>query len=864
MTIEWIRTLVLGVGCLLVVALIGFLVLGKWRSRLNLREIPKRLGVNIQQEANGVTYTQTNRGHTLFKIHASKVVQLKEGGKALLHDVQIELYGDDGSRVDRIAGDEFEYDQKNGKAVAAGPVEITLMRPGQAPAVAPGADAGRVMPQRGKGSALANAAQTAAQGEIHVKTSGLTFDQKSGVASTADRVDFSIQQGRGSSIGAVFDSEKGLLVLDHAVDLQIRRGSDNMTVLAQHAEFERGDLICRMRSARVAFRGGEAAAGNATLLFRSDGSAVRLDANDGFTLRTANAALLEAPRGALDLNEHNQPRQGRLEGGATLESDNGQRRLRAASPTADLAFNSTGELQHAHLERGVTMHSETVSMAQDQPGKTMRVVRDWSSPIADLDFRSVGKGRVNLATVRGTGGVVVTGQSQVASGPGMPSRLAAETVTGSFGEGQELTALTCVGGASLEQVNAAGARQTIHGDRINATLAGAPAGAVSVGAASGPGSGAGSHNRGGVSAAAGAGAQIQAATVEGNVSLVQEPAKTAPGSGDRGQSDPDHTGKQAGAPPVLHAVAGQAVYDGSAGWIHLTVQPRVEDGQLQLSAEAVDVSRESGDAFARGNVKATWLAGEGNPSRADGPSVSAVRNVGLGGQGPAHVIANEARLNHTTGEVTFRGNVRLWQESNSIVAPVVVLDRTRQTLVARGDGEANPVRLVVLSAGGPKDGPTSGSSKPGTSRTPSVIRVRGGDLKYSDAERKAVMHGGSAGSVEAEAGNAKSQSATVELLLLPLHNHAAEDGSAAQVDRVVAAGHVSVSSLGRRGIGDKLVYSSSSGEYVLTGTAANPPRMTEPGRGTVSGDALIFNSRDGSVSIEGDGNKTTTETSAPK
>jgi lipopolysaccharide export system protein LptA len=144
-----------------------------------------------------------------------------------------------------------------------------------------------------------------------------------------------------------------------------------------------------------------------------------------------------------------------------------------------------------------------------------------------------------------------------------------------------------------------------------------------------------------------------------------------------------------------------------------------------------------------------------------------------------------------------------------------------------------------------------------------VIRVRGGDLKYSEAERKAVMRGG-AGGVVAEAGSATSTSNQLELLLLPPGNHAARDGGAAQVDRLTASGHVVVSAGGRRGTGERLVYSSQTDEYVLTGTAADPPKMTDAARGTVTGDSLIFNSRDDSVSIEGGGRKTTTVTTAPK
>ena len=54
------------------------------------------------------------------------------------------------------------------------------------------------------------------------------------------------------------------------------------------------------------------------------------------------------------------------------------------------------------------------------------------------------------------------------------------------------------------------------------------------------------------------------------------------------------------------------------------------------------------------------------------------------------------------------------------------------------------------------------------------------------------------------------------------------------------------------------------GTYVLTGSAATPPRIVDPQRGTVTGASLIFNSRDDSVSVEGNGRGTATETAAPK
>jgi lipopolysaccharide export system protein LptA len=118
--------------------------------------------------------------------------------------------------------------------------------------------------------------------------------------------------------------------------------------------------------------------------------------------------------------------------------------------------------------------------------------------------------------------------------------------------------------------------------------------------------------------------------------------------------------------------------------------------------------------------------------------------------------------------------------------------------------------------------------------------------------------------VVAETATAETDSDAVELLLLPAGNHAGKDGGQSQVDRMTALGHVVITSEGRRGTGEQLVYTGEDGDYVLTGTSTVLPRMTDSQRGSVSGEALIFHSRDDSVSVEGGGHRTKTETTAPK
>ena len=323
--------------------------------------------------------------------------------------------------------------------------------------------------------------------------------------------------------------------------------------------------------------------------------------------------------------------------------------------------------------------------------------------------------------------------------------------------------------------------------------------------------------------------------MDGHVILVQQPAPR------RGVPQPE-----------VRATAAHAEYGDGGQSLRLTGGPRVTEGGLEITADMLNVSQDSGDASAQGNVKATWV-GEEKPGGA------AKVSANFGAEGPVHVVAQEAELKRAGGSAMFKGNVRLWQAGNSISAPQVTLDRAKQTLAARTPNPKSPVQVVLVGAMALAPG-ESGKPKAGG---PSVIKVTGGDLKYSGGERTAVMRAGVAGKVQATAAEVSTTSHEVELVMLPAGSHAAV-GAAGQVDHMTSIGNVEVSSAGRHGFGEKLVYSNDTGDFVLTGTAAAPPHLTDPTHGTVTGRALIFNSRNDSVRIEGEGQKTTTVTTSPK
>ncbi len=130
--------------------------------------------------------------------------------------------------------------------------------------------------------------------------------------------------------------------------------------------------------------------------------------------------------------------------------------------------------------------------------------RTWASPLADVEFRDNGKGQAEPATIHGTEGVVVTGESQRGKGAVSLSRLAADEVTGELGSGSELREMTGVGHASIEETTVTGTRQTASGDRLEAHFA--PAGG------------------GGAKSGRDSAAQVQWAVLDGHVVLIQTPA----------------------------------------------------------------------------------------------------------------------------------------------------------------------------------------------------------------------------------------------------------------------------------------------------------------------------------------------------
>jgi lipopolysaccharide export system protein LptA len=645
-------------------------------------------------------------------------------------------------------------------------------------------------------------------------------------------------------------------------------------VHAAHAEFQRAEQLCILTQAQAQYSGGSADAALARLRFREDGTIEQMQGSGGVDLHSASGAHVSAPQGVLVFDEDNHPRTGDLTGGTRLimqtAANQQSRDVEGSAPSAHVIFDNKGDLRQAHLERGVLFH--TRQKGTSAKGAVIESNRTWSSAIADIDFahsegqahgatKAGGAGHAEPRVMRGFGGVTITSET-IANGRTVPARLSADSVVAELAPGSVLTHLTGSGHAHFEQQTAQGARQTSSSDQLDVHFAPASSGTESNPVKT-------------ASASSAPAVEIETMHQSGHVVLTQTPAPAKPDATEQ-------------AP--MRATAESSDYDGKTETLHLIGSaqggpPRVQQGALDLTAQSIDFTRSTGDALAHGDVRASWSNNGAQKSAAlpGAALLAGAPSAGTNDNGPVHAIAAEAELRQSTQEIFLRaasGNApqaRLWQAGNSVSAPLIVLNRQKMTLVAQTASAASPVRTVLLgnaptaknNVGTNSSDHTAANQAFSKAKSLSILRMRSGDLRYSEGERLALFHAGVLGSVTAETiengalATITAQQAQVRLAPADVHG-SDRKSEKTSVERMTAQGRVSVDFPDRHGTGDRLVYLGEDGTFTLTGTGANAPQMTDAERGAVTGAALVYHSRDRSVSVEGQGAKTSTETRSPK
>ena len=179
--------LLLIIGILIVsgLTLSSFLVRQRSRSR-RAGPLPPKMAAGVDQQTQAFVLSKTSGGQAIYTVQASQVTNFKDTGKTLLHHVSIEIFGKKGDRRDHITSPECEVDI----------AKSTFLLPGEV-----------VMDLEAAAADNGSEGKPETSPPVHIVTSGLTFDQNTGIASTDKEVRFQFAGGEGVSQGGIYNPQ---------------------------------------------------------------------------------------------------------------------------------------------------------------------------------------------------------------------------------------------------------------------------------------------------------------------------------------------------------------------------------------------------------------------------------------------------------------------------------------------------------------------------------------------------------------------------------------------------------------------------------------------------------------------------------
>jgi lipopolysaccharide export system protein LptA len=715
----------------------GFYVEARFAMRSALKKLPGKVGIDIQQTSEGFTLSKSEGGRTLFTIHASKATQFKQGGRAELHDVNIIVYGQKTDRFDQIYGNDFEYDPQAGTVVSKGEVHIDLE----------GNTEGQKLDVQAPPREMHN--------PIHLRTEGMIFNQKTGLAETDGVIDFRVPQATGTAVGAIYDSKKNELTLRSAIDIQTE-GKQPEHIQAVHGMITKEPRLLTMDSVQMSGGERKLLADHAIVNLGADNSVQHVYADGNVRVSNVGGMQVRAPHAEMMLGANNTVESALFSGGVDFESDqqgasghSGEMLMRFATVARKGAPKAATQHAAQHVAQSATQAvsqekgSATATLLQTidaRQGVTLRQAPKATSKNPQalamtsnaMRFALSGGRLLSSAQTQGPGHIVIS--SAAPKSAGEQTLIDAQHFTADFGEQNRL--------------------HTVHGT-----------GAVHVT----------SHVPGQPDKVSTSDTAVAQFTPEGDVSRVIQEGNFR---FKEGQSSKNELGGRT-------SFAERANYSPLDDSVTLQGNPRIVDGGMTVTADSIRLLRRSGEAFAVGNVKSTYSELKLQPNGAL-----------LATADPIHVTAHAMNALQSSGLAHYTGGARLWQGSNIVEGQTIDFDQKARTILALGD-RTRPVSSVFLQVDG------KGKA--------STMVVTAPKLNYADSERQAQYSGGV--TAHGQDGVMTADHADVYLNAAS----ASRAGGPSQLDHILANGHVLVQQQERRAEGNKLLYTAATGNFVMTG-----------------------------------------------
>ncbi len=789
-------------GAILMIATVAGMYFSAQRSlHKAVHMIPAKLGLDIQQTAEGFSISKSEAGRTQLRVSASKAVQFKQSGRAELHDVKIVVYGKDGSRFDRITGDDFEYDPGSGNVSAKGRVLIDL----------------EANPEGMRHSDQAPPEQT--KEPLHLETDGLVFNKNTGDASATGKVEFQTPQATGSAMGIQYVAKTGTMSLLSAVDVTVNR-PQSLHVKADHGVITKQPPQVVLTTVQITRERQQIKSDRATFFLRRDSTVDRIlaegDVETELSGRASPANSKIPTSKGPDTRERSDRAELFLSGARNLltmailtgnvhVASGGQNQqgvqtqeaqaVEAAAGRATLYFAGHQVLQRVHAEDGVRLMQSNGSngtlvltasaegSARNQspnagPDRDQEI--EMIAPV--MDFIVSGGRLLERAETTGPPQIIITQPSA-----NQKTVVTAAKFTARFTERNRLASLHGEPEARIvsSKVVAPGKTGAPPADRISTSqmldVAFLP--------------------RGGV----------RSITQTGTVAYVDGSEK---------------------------AWAQRGEYLTTDHLVTLTGSPRVVNGGMTTTAQTIRLNRVTGDAIAEGNVKSTYSDLKAQP---DGGMLAA--------SDPIHVTSRAMVAHRSPALAVYSGKARLWQNANVVEAPTIQFDRDHRSIVAEGENDSGTgLRPRVGESPAPTERQAVSTvlvqvDKAGKMTPVHIVSER---MSYTDVERKILLDGG----VTAKAADVTMTGQKMTVFLLPRKQERAGVMSAGpgQLDRIIAEDRVVITQATRYATGKRLEYTSADDKFVLTG---GPPSIFDAERGKTTGDSLTFFRHDDRVLVEG-------------
>jgi lipopolysaccharide export system protein LptA len=575
-------------------------------TRLARERTPKQppmLSPDTNSTAVDYEYGQSTAGKTNYSVKAKSYRQIRDTPNYELEGLELHLTEKDQQHYDLIKSAKAEFNQSEGRMFSDGEVEITLD-----------------VPLEGK----------PAHQLTTIKSSGVTFDSKTGKASTSREADFTFENGDGKSTGAAYDPQTHELHLTGGAVMNMRgQGKHSQVMHVEAGEIiyrEAGSIVTLTPWSRMTRAETTIDAGLSVLVLK-DKLVQAIDSQNvhGVDKYPDRELHYSADGVHVAYDDDGNVKNISGVGHAHVHQEGAGGMTDTTSEWASLDFvpgDTQSILSHVVATKGVVIRSRP---APDKAGKRAED-RVLKSENVEINMRSGGKEIANMRT-HGPGTVEFFPNApdqhhRLMTGEEMNINYAAKNVVKDFSTTNAST-LTYAAAGTKPKAGASGAKVEAPGKTSSRTLA------------------------------ATFDAKGQLATMKQTGNFVYE-------DGDR------------------HAKAATASLDQQANTMDLETEARIWDSNGTTDADKIHLIQKTGDYVADGHVMTSHVPDQstGDKKKPSGEMLDGDENIQ--GSAPHMSSANHNKLVH------YEGGSVLWQGGDRIEAREIDIDREKHILSATG------------------------------------------------------------------------------------------------------------------------------------------------------------------------------------